>query len=248
MSSSNGVMVVPKTARLDKEKRTPSEARGAPLSRTEILKAALKIADDEGFEALTMRRLAQELGVDAMAVHRHVGGRDGLLDGLVEAMWAEITLPPKNSGWERALRGMAESMRALAHAHPNVYGLLCTRWVMPQSALELCDDVLKRLEGAGFSRDVAGEAVRSVFAYAMGYAVTELGLPAPERAESGEPSSDIELLIRIMQAVPRDTPPHLIEVAATICCCDMDRQFTFGLDLMLSGLLPKKGPYADRNP
>jgi AcrR family transcriptional regulator len=234
-------MVVPQTARLDKEKQAPSGSRRAPLSRTEILETSLKIADDDGFEALTMRQLAQELGVDAMAVHRHVGGRDGLLDGLVEAMWSEITLPPKNAGWEQALRAMAESMRALAQAHPNVYGLLCTRWVMPQSALELCDDVLKRLEGAGFSRDVSGEAVRSVFAYAMGYAVTELGLLVPQSGESGQAPSDIEMLVRIMQAVPRDTPPRLIEVAATICNCDMDRQFTFGLDLMLSGLASQKG-------
>jgi AcrR family transcriptional regulator len=234
-------MILPQTTRLDREKQASAEDRGAPLSRSEVLATALKIADDEGFEALTMRRLAQELGVDAMAVHRHVGGRDGLLDGLVEAMWAEIALPPKNAGWERALRAMAESMRALAHAHPNVYGLLCSRWVMPQSALELSDDVLKRLEGAGFSRDVAGEAVRSVFAYAMGYAVTELGLLAPQSGESGQAPSDIELLVRIMQAVPRGTPPRLIEVAATVCNCDVDRQFTFGLDLMLLGLATQKG-------
>lgn len=230
---------MPQVARL-REKRASSEARGAPLSRTEILENALRIADEDGFEALTMRRLAQELGVDPMAIHRHVGGRDGLLDGLVEAIWAEITLPPKDAGWQQALRTMADSMRALAHAHPNVYGLLCTRSVIPQSALELCDDVLKRLEGAGFSRDIAGEAVRSVLAYAMGYAVTELGLPAPERAESGEPSSEIELLVRIMRAVPHGTPPHLIEVASTICYCDVDHQFTFGLDLMLSGLTSHK--------
>jgi AcrR family transcriptional regulator len=211
------------------------------LSRSKILKTALQVADADGLDALTMRRLAQELRVDPMAVHRHVGGRDGLLDGLVKAMWAEITLPPKDSGWDEALRAMADSMRVLAHAHPNVYGLLCTRWVMPQHALELCDDVLKRLGDAGFTKDIAGEAVRSVFAYAMGYAVTELGLSLPEGQEPRAPTSDIEVLVRIMDAIPRGTAPHLVEVAATVCNCDMNRQFTFGLDLMLSGLASHQG-------
>jgi AcrR family transcriptional regulator len=229
---------VPKAQATEKTNR--GEARGS-LSRPEILKTALRVAGEGGLEALTMRRLSQELGVDPMAVHRHVGGRDGLLDGLVEAMWAEITLPPKESGWDEALRAMARSMRALAHSHPNIYGLMCTRWVMPQSALELCDDVLKRLEDAGFSRDIAGEAVRSVFAYAMGYAVTELGLYLPDGHESRAPTSDFEVLVRIMDAIPRGTAPHLVEVAATICNCDMNRQFTFGLDLMLSGLATHRG-------
>lgn len=207
------------------------------ISRELILERALAVADEEGVAALTMRRLAEEFGVDAMAIHRQVGGKEGLLDGLVETLWSELSPPAANAGWERSLRSMAYDLRSLAHDHPRVFALVSTRPLMPLPALQLTASALDKLEGAGYPRDVAAEAIRSLFAYAVGYGLTELGLLAVGDAE-GEAgaATDIESLVRMTQALPRETPAHLVEVAATVCACDMDRQFTFGLDLMIKGL------------
>jgi AcrR family transcriptional regulator len=197
------------------------------------------LIDLHGLEAFTMRKLAQELSVDPMSIYNHLENKDALLDGLAELLWEEIELPGGDAGWEALLRSVATSLRALAHAHPHAYALLLTRQIMPLAMLRVCDVTLEQLQRAGFEQKRALEIICTVFSYAIGYAMVELSalLPVPVPSEHAvEEMTDIGRLTQVMRRLPRETPARLVEVACVLTNCDMDAQFTFGLDLMLTSL------------
>ncbi len=200
------------------------------LTRERILAAALQLIDLDGLEALTMRRLAEELKVDPMSLYNHIDGKDALLDGIAEALWNEIQVPADDTDWKQALRSFATSLRGLAHRHPHSFGLLMGRGVMPARELQAIDAAIRALERAGLSREQGAEMIRTLFAYAVGYGMLELSTPAP----AGE--TRMEKIVSLTRTLPRDAPIHLIEVARLICDCDMDYQFRLGLDLIVSGL------------
>jgi len=185
-----------------------------------------------------MRKLAQELGVDPMSIYRYFENKDALLDGVAEVLWEEVELPGSETGWEELLRSIATSLRALAHAHPHAYALLITRQSLSLAMLRLVDATLEQLQRAGFERKRASEVVCTVCSYAMGYAMVELSALQPGQSEYGasEGPTDIERLTQIMRRLPRETPARLVEVACVLTDCDMDAQFLFGLDLMLTSL------------
>ncbi len=209
-----------------------------PLTREEILRTGLRLVDQEGLEALTMRKLAQILRVDPMTIYRHVENKEALLSGLAEALWAEVQVPD-NPSWEAILASLARSLRGLAHAHPHAYVLLCQPPTLPTAMLCLFNGALERLQEAGFERKRAAEILNAVNSYAMGYAMMELAalpLNAPT-PPTPTPATDFERIAQVMRALPRETPPHLAEVAYLLCVdCDLDAQFAFGLDLLLTGL------------
>jgi TetR/AcrR family tetracycline transcriptional repressor len=208
----------------------PARRRRGELSRPRILEAALRLVDQDGLEALTMRRLADELKVDPMSTYNHVDGKEALLDGLAELLWNEIEEPDPQEPWQGQLRAFAVSMRALAHAHPNAYGLLLGRGILPAPALERIGAALGALEQAGLSRERAAQLIRMLIAYAAGYAMLELSsAPAPC-------ATPLELIVSLTRTLPKDAPAHLVEVAQSMVDCDMDLQFNLGLDLILSGL------------
>jgi len=218
--------------------RAQAEPARRPLTRERVLHAGLRLIDQLGLEAFTMRKLAQELSVDPMSLYRHFENKDALLDGVAEVLWGEVELPGSETGWEALLRSMATSLRALAHAHPHAYALLLTRQSLSLAMLRLVDATLEQLQRAGFERKRASEVVCTVCSYAMGYAMVELSVLQPGQSEYGasEGPTDIERLTQIMRRLPRETPARLVEVACVLTDCDMDAQFTFGLDLMLTSL------------
>ena len=207
----------------------PVRRRGQ-LSRARILAAALELVDQDGLEALTMRRLADQLRVDPMSIYNHVDGKDALLDGLADALWDQVEAPGRGSDWKEAFRLLATSLRNLAHAHPHAYSLLFSRGFLPERALSAFDASLAALERAGLNRQAAAEMLRTLLSYAVGYGMLEL----PAASVSG--STELERLVSITRAVPRDAPANLVEVARLIADCDMDFQFDLGLDLIISGL------------
>lgn len=204
--------------------------RKLQLSRERILSSALGLVDQDGLEALTMRRLADHLSVDPMSLYSHVESKDDLLDGLTEALWREVGLPDRTKGWKPTLRDFAMSIRNLAGAHPLAYPLLIGRGILPKPALEAIDASLTRLEAAGLTRPKAAEMIRTLIAYAAGYALLELSC-APTQG-----STPLEQIVSLTRALPRDAPVYLVEVARLWSDCDMDFQFELGLDLILSGL------------
>jgi AcrR family transcriptional regulator len=216
---------------------TPAPAARRPLTRERILHAGLRLIDQLGLESFTMRKLAQELGVDPMSLYRHFENKDALLDGVADVLWGEVELPGSETGWEALLRSMANSLRTLAHAHPHAYRLLCTNQSLSLAMLRLSDVTLTYLQQAGFAQKRALEILCTVCSYAMGYAMVELSALSPVPSEHGtEELTDIGRLTQIMLRLPRETPAHLVEVACVLTDCDMDAQFLFGLDLMLASL------------
>jgi AcrR family transcriptional regulator len=211
-------------------------ASPARLDRRRVLEAALVLVDREGLEALTMRRLGTELGVDPMTVHHHVQSKDRLLDGIAELLWEEVALPDGPGDPADALRGLARSLRDLFRRHPQAAPLIlrCSR--LPRSELELFRTYLDVLDAAGVREPAA--ILRPVLSYAAGYGNAErsmLGVQC-EPAET-KTMSERELLLYLGQALPPATPPELASAAvAVIADCDSDRCFEEGLDLMLAGL------------
>ncbi len=204
--------------------------RRGQLSRARILATALQLVDQDGLDALSMRRLADELKVDPMSLYNHVDSKDALLDGLAEALWNEVQLPAGEIGWQEALRTLATLLRDLAHTHPNAYGLLFGRGILPEPSLRALDAALAALGRAGLDRQRAAEMLRTLVAYAAGYGMLELSYAALADA------SGIEQIVRLTRALPREAPVHLVEVARLCADCDMDYQFNLGLDLILTGL------------
>jgi AcrR family transcriptional regulator len=208
-----------------------------PLTRERILHVGLRLIDEQGLEAFTMRKLAQELGVDPMSLYRHFENKEALLDGVADVLWSEVKLPESEVGWEALLRSFATSLRALAHAHPHAFALLCKNQSLSLALLRLCDVALEQLQQAGFEQKRAMEILCTVSSYAMGFAMVELSALSPVLSEQGAPGlTDIGRLTQLMRRLPRETPAHLVEVACVLTGCDMDAQFLFGLDLMLPSL------------
>lgn len=204
--------------------------RRGQLSRERVLAGALELVDQDGLEALTMRRLADALKVDPMSLYNHVESKDDLLDGLTETLWSEVRLPDRTKGWKPTLREFATSVRGLARTHPLAYPLLIGRGILPMPALQAIDTSSSRLEAAGLTRPKAAEMLRTLIAYAAGYALLELSCAPAQGA------TQLEQIVSLTRALPRDAPTHLIEVARLWSDCDMDFQFELGLDLILSGL------------
>src|ERR671919_2454160 len=212
------------------------------LDRRLILEAALGLVDREGLESLTMRRLGTELGVDPMTIHHHVGRKEGLLDGIAELLWEEITLPEESMGPAQALRTLARSLRDLFRLHPQAAPLILrcsTR--LPRSELELFRAYLDALDAGGVREPAA--VLRPVFSYAAGYGYAERSMLGVQcEPDQSQALSERELLLYVGQALPPGTPSELASAAvAMIADCDPDRCFEEGLELMLAGLAVSPG-------
>jgi TetR/AcrR family tetracycline transcriptional repressor len=217
---------------------TASRAR---LDRRRVLEAALGLVDRDGLEALTMRRLGAELGVDPMTVQYHAQSKDRLLDGIAGLLWEQVARPEDGMGSAEALRALARSLRDLFRRHPQAAPLLLRCAALPRSQLELFQAYLGVLDAGGLREPAA--ILRPVLSYAVGYGYAErsmLGVQCqPQQAQA---MSQQELLLYLGQALPPATPPQLASAAVVmIADCDPDRCFEEGLDLMLAGLAASPG-------
>jgi TetR/AcrR family tetracycline transcriptional repressor len=223
---------VAKVAAPAERTRRPQDVVRVPLSRQRVLETALRHVDAHGLAGLTMRKLGAELGVEAMSLYRHVDGKDGLYDGIIELLWAEAEAAATPADdWQEALRRLAHALRNVVHRHPHAAPLLTSRSVMPTPALRLFDAHLHVLRSAGFDDQRAADAARTVFAFAFGFALTEVNAPGGTGSDS-----ETQRLRRISQSLPSDVPDHLFDVAVAICNCDMNAQFELGVDVLLRGL------------
>lgn len=144
------------------------------ISRADVLDAALAIADADGLDAVTMASVADRLDVTPMALYRHVdGGKEGLLDALVERVLAEVGPPPATGAWEARLVAMGQALREVARAHPAVFPLLLTRPVVTPAAVAVRDQVRDLVALAGIGPREVGRAERYVTTLALGLAVGE---------------------------------------------------------------------------
>jgi len=207
------------------------------LNRERVLRAALALADEGGIEALTMRRLGQALAVEAMSLYNHVAGKDDVLDGLVDLVFAEIEVPCAGGDWSAAMRGRALSARAALTRHRWAVGLMESRHHPGPANLGHHDAVLRCLREAGFSLVMAGHAYSALDSYVYGFAMTQLNLPF----DTGEQAA--EVAATILPASLADTYPHLAEFAIQRVMqpgYSYADEFEFGLDLILEGLEKEK--------
>jgi AcrR family transcriptional regulator len=212
-----------------------STRRRTPLTRERVLRAAMALADQGGFDGLTMRRLAKELGVEAMSLYNHVASKDDLLDGMVDLVFAEIEPPPAGDDWRTAMRERAISTREALGRHRWAIGLMEGRATHGPANLALHDAVLGCLRAAGFSLPMTVHALSVQDAYIYGFALQERDM-SPESADDF--AAEATRQMRDYRAV-LDDYPNLVEVVGGYVAevgYDYASEFVFGLDLILDGL------------
>jgi AcrR family transcriptional regulator len=209
--------------------------RRTPLSRERVLRAAIALADEGGFESLTMRKLAKELGVEAMSLYNHVANKDDLLDGMVDLVFAEIELPATDGDWRAAMRRRAVSTREALNRHRWAIGLMEGRSSHGPANLSLHNAVLGCLRAAGFSLEMTVHAYSVQDSYIYGFALQERDMSS-ESADDF--AAEAQRQMQAYQAVLADYP-HLVEVVGGHVAktgYDYATEFLFGLDLILDGL------------
>lgn len=177
------------------------------LSRDQVLDAALDLADAEGLPAVSMRGVAVRLQVTPMALYRHVGDKDALLDGLVERLLGQVEIPPRDLPWEQRLERQARSLRAVAHLHPAAFGLLLARSATT-GALRARDAALATLADAGVPADQVPRLERILSTFVLGFATSEVAGRFPDAGRAEEDFGyAIGLLRQLIAVAAGDQPP-----------------------------------------
>ena len=213
-------------------RESESTRRRKPLTRERVLRAAVALADRHGVDALTMRRLGGKLGVEAMALYKHVANKDEILDGIAELVLGEIEIPAPGSEWRTAMRQRAISARRVLKRHPWAIGLMESRGSSGPATLRYVEAVLAALRDGGFSVEMATHAFWLLDSYVYGHVIQEISLPIGTSEQTG-PSAG-----QMLDQADIGDYPHLAEVAAEALASgyDIDREFVFGLDLVLDAL------------
>src|SRR5215472_18620669 len=166
-------------------------ARREPLNRDRVLQAAVTLADRDGIGALSMRRLGQVLGVEAMSLYNHVANKSDLLDGMSDIVFSEIGLPAGGTGWKPAMRQRAISAREVLGRHRWAIGLMESRRSPGPATLRHHDAVLGCLRQAGFTVDLTAHAYSLLDSYIYGFALQEASLPFGTAEETSQVTQQI---------------------------------------------------------
>ncbi|MFJ8434872.1 TetR/AcrR family transcriptional regulator [Kitasatospora sp. NPDC094019] len=206
--------------------------RRTPLSRERLLGAAITVADAGGLAALTIRSVADELGVKPMSLYHHVANKEAIVDGIVDVVFGEIDLPTADGRWRPELHRRAHSARAVLRRHPWATPLMESRAHPGPATLRHHDAVLAALRAGGFPFPLAAHAFSLLDSYTYGFALTEAALPfAPEDAHAAAPD--------FLAQFPAERYPHLVEFTREHVLrpgWDHGAEFGYGLDLILDGL------------
>lgn len=214
------------------KKAPPKKPERLPVSRERALRAAFRVADAEGLEQVTMRRVAEELGVEAMSLYHHVKNKDAILDGMIDLVFEEIE-PPVPGDWKGAMARRARSVRQALRRHPWALRLMESRKAPGPANLHHHDAVLGCLRAGGFSVALAGHAYALLDSFIYGFALTEMSLPFQDAEETADVAR------AIFDAMPPGAFPHLTELAKEHVLqpgYSYGNEFEFGLDLVLDGL------------
>src|SRR4029453_14207433 len=211
----------------------PAAQPRAPLSRARVLDAAVALADASGLQSLTMRKLGEAVGVEAMSLYNHVANKADLLDGMIDLLFSQIHLPTAGADWKAAMRPRALSAREILSRHPWAIGLMDSRTSPGPATLRHHDAVLGTLRQSGFSIELAAPAFSVLDSYIYGFALQETSLPFDTAEETAE------LAQMILNQLPADQYPYLAELTIQHVLqpgYDYGNEFEFGLDLILDGL------------
>jgi AcrR family transcriptional regulator len=203
-----------------------------PLSRDQVLRAALTLADSGGIESLTMRKLGRALGVEAMSLYNHVTNKDDILNGIMQLVLSEVALPPSDADWKAAIRASAISAYEVLLRHPWACNLMMSPAIAAPARLRWIDAVLGTLRQAGFSAELTHHAYHALDSHITGFTLWLASLPA-----LGEELNDIAA--NFIRDLPVDEYPYMaehIEYHLRETDEEGEGEFAFGLDLILDGI------------
>ena len=211
--------------------RSP-RARGR-LTRELIIGTALSIMDDEGLEALTMRRIGRALGVEAMSLYNHVADKEDILQSVCEEVLSEFRVPDATD-WRQAVRDGAREYRRLLLSHPRVVTLMTEQKgpIGNLGALRAYEFALDAFRGAGISVEESVRAFHVFGGYILGFVTMELG-PMLGGAENEAHAQAHEQMAKLLESADL---PRMREAFPYLMDCDIEQQFEFGLDLLIVGL------------
>ena len=221
--------------------RRPAPEAG--LTQQRVVAEAIRLADLEGVDGLSMRRLAGSLGSGAMSLYHYVASKEELLDAMIDVVFAEIDLPSEEADWRSALRARAVSARQVLARHPWAIGLMESRTSPGPANLRHREAVTACLRKAGFSVPMATHVNWLLDSYVYGFALQEAGLPF----DNAEGLADMTEGVFLPQLPPAEYP-YLHESASQLLATGYDpaAEFDFGLDLVLTAIEPLRAP--DRRP
>ena len=208
-------------------------AHRAPLSRERVLAAAVALADQGGISSLSMRKLGQALGVEAMSLYNHVASKSDVLDGMIDIVFSEIGLPAGDTGWKPAMRQRAISARETLGRHRWAIGLMESRRSPGPATLRHHDAVLGCLRRAGFSIELTAHAYSLLDSYIYGFALQEASLPFGTADETAQVTQQIAV------QMPAGAYPYLAEMATEHVLqpgYHYGEEFEVGLGLILDAL------------
>lgn len=206
-----------------------------PVTRDRAVRVAVDLADAEGIASLSMRKLARELGVEAMSLYYHVKSKEDILDGMIDVIFDEIALPRPAAEWKTAMRHRAESTREVLNRHPWAITLMDSRTSPGVATLRHLDAIIGCLLEAGFSMAMAAHALSLVDSYVRGFTLQETSLPLNE---SGDITAATEDILE-QQHMMSNAFPHLAQMAATHILqpgYSYGNEFAFGIGVILDGI------------
>jgi AcrR family transcriptional regulator len=214
---------------MDSNEKSPR----APLNRDRVLRAAVALTDQQGMSSLSMRKLGETLGVEAMSLYNHIANKSDLLDGMIDIVFGEIDLPSGDGDWRADMRRRAVSARQVLRRHPWAIGLMESRTSPGPATLRHHDEVLGCLRTAGFSLELTAHAYSLLDSYIYGFALQEAGLPFGTGEEAADVARDIFGQFEAGQY------PYLTEMAVAHVVrpgYEYADEFEAGLDLILDAL------------
>ncbi len=215
------------------ETASESPAERVPLSRERVLRGAVEVADAAGVGALTIRSLAQRLGVKPMSLYYYVANKDAILDGIVDLVFTEIDLPHPGDDWRSEMHRRATSARTVLRRHPWAIEILQSRTAPGPGTLRHHNAVIGTLREAGFTVEMTAHAFALLDSYIYGFALSEASLPI------NGPETVTEVAEQMMMQYLAVDYPHLAEFSVKHILkpgYDFGSEFEFGLDLILDGL------------
>ncbi|MEV1158784.1 TetR/AcrR family transcriptional regulator C-terminal domain-containing protein [Micromonospora chokoriensis] len=215
--------------------------RRTPLSRDRVLRAAVALADEAGIESLSMRNLAQDLGVVPMALYKHVANKDELLDGMIDVVVGEIRAPESGADWKRTVRGRILSAREVLQRHPWAPLAIESRNMATPAVLAYLDSMIGTFRAGGFSVDLTHHVMHAMGSRILGFSQelfdADRRAGRSGRADTNPPTAlPPEIAARF---------PHVAEIAMAASHddesvlgqgCDDQFEFEFALDLLLDGI------------
>jgi AcrR family transcriptional regulator len=222
------------------------DPRARRLNRHIVVRAALDLVDEDGLEALSMRRLGQALGRDPMALYRHAASRKELLAAVVELVLEEVEVfPDDDASWQEQLRRMAHELRRVCLRHPNVVPVLVTGplstplGLRPTGTLKPLEQILRLLIDAGFTPVDALHVYRAFYGFLYGHILNEM------QELIADPDENEALLRLGLQRLPLRDFPHLRRMAPALLEYDGERELDQGVSILLAGLNLQLAPAAN---